>query len=323
MSLIETFRGLPTPSKGAYSAEPDTGQRCRVARGTDDRPAILIAFKREVAGAAGVRLANLEYNPPTEVEVVGSSAQARVAILSCRMPDPDLVAYFFRVAQVLILDDAQTEDEAHFAAALDTIVKLFRAQQRPGIRTVQGLWAELALILWSAKPTVAISAWHSEAHDLHDFSAGSCRLEVKSTIKKLREHAFLLDQIAVSQPGHTVVASLILTEDPKGTTLSDLLDQVRERIHSVHEVEKRLEVIVTESLGTSWKDATGSAFDLEGARASMKLYSAQSIPTVPQPIPAAVKEVRFTSDLSNSPWLEIGKARQIAQLYADLLPDTD
>lgn len=321
-SLLATFSNLPTPSRGQYSTEPARGQRCRIGRSTENHPVVLIAFQRE-SDSTAVRLANLEYRPPADVEVIGESVRPRVAILECKTNDAALVGYFLRVAQTLIFDDLRTEDEAHFLTSLDTIIRLFRALQRPGSRTIQGVWSELAMILWSTKPDVAISAWHSDMHNLHDFSAGAYRLEVKSTAKRLREHSFLLDQLGILEPGNTLIASMQVTEDPRGTTVPGLVEQIRARVGANNESQQRLEVIVDESLGLSWREADELTFDLELARTSLRIFSAHKIPVVPQPLPAGVKDVRFTADLSNSEALELENARQIAGLYADLLPLPD
>lgn len=320
-ALLEAFAALPKPSTvGSYAAEPARGQRCRVGRSAEGHPAVLIAFKHEV-GSTAIRLATLDYRPPAEVEVFGGgAARARLAILECKTTDPQLIGYFFRVVDAVVFRDARTEDEAIFASALDAIVTLFRALQRPGMRTVQGLWTELAIILWSSNPATAASAWHSNIHGLHDFSAGSFRLEVKSTLKDLREHSFMLDQLSSMSPGITLIASVLLVEESGGTSVMGLVEMIRARIVGATDVERRIEVIVGESLGQSWKEADAIRFDLESARESLRIYAADKVPTIPQPLPVGVKDVRFTADLSDVEWLETSAARGISNLYADLLP---
>jgi hypothetical protein len=320
MTLVSMFESLPPPAgPHAYAVEVDTGKRCRVGRSAEGYPALLISFKHEV-GSTGFRLANLVYRPPAEVDVVGgTSTRARVAILECRSTDAMLIAYFFRVVGTLVIDDPRSEDEAQFAAALETIVQLFRGLQHPGNRTVQGLWAELAVILWSADPQTAIRAWHSDPHDLHDFSTGAMRLEVKSTTKKLRQHSFLLDQLTVAPGGATVIASLLLEEHDAATSLVDLVERIQERVGTVHELQKRLLVIVDEGLGLSWRDAGEIRFDLNAARGSLRFYHSNQIPSV-QPPPLGVMDVRFTSDLSGSPMAELAEVRAIAAMYTHLLP---
>jgi hypothetical protein len=322
-TLLDAFLALPTPADDAsYSAEIDRGRRYRVGRSAQGHPMLLLSFSRE-GGSSAMRLATLEYRPPADVEIVGESRTARLAILECKTADPQLVAYFFRVANAVVVEDNRTAIEAYFATTLDAIVSLFRALQRPGLRTVQGLWAELAVIAWARQPNVAISAWHSDPHELHDFSAGSFRLEIKSTVRLLREHSFLLDQLSSMDPGTTLIASLLLIEDKHGTSLGELVELVRARVSALHDVQRRLEVIVGEGLGQSWKDADDVRYNLGEARTSLRIYRTEQIPTVPQPLPAGVRDVRFTADLSSSLWLDLPEARSIADLFADLLPEHD
>jgi hypothetical protein len=322
-ALLDAFLALPTPAGDAsYSAEVDRGRRCRVGRSSQGHPVLLLSFSRE-GGSSAMRLATLEYRPPADVEIVGESRTARLAILECKTADPQLVAYFFRIVNAVIVEDDRTASEEYFTTTLDAIVALFRALQRPGLRTVQGLWAELAVIAWARRPDVAISAWHSDSHELHDFSAGSFRLEIKSTARSLREHSFLLDQLSSMGPGTTLIASLLLVEDKHGTSLGDLVELIRSRVGTLHDVQRRLEVIIGEGLGQSWKDAGDVRYNFDEARASLRIYRTEQIPTVPQPLPAGVRDVRFTADLSSSPWLALPEARSIAGLYGDLLPDHD
>lgn len=323
MAMMERFISLPTPGRAAsYSVVADTGQRCRVGRSSEGHPAVLISFARETGTSSNRTLATIQYRPPASVEVVaaGQNRSARLAILECRTTDAELAAYFFRIVDSVLVSDGRTADEAHFEAALDAIVTLFRALQRPAQRSVQGLWAELAIITWSARPEVALASWHSDPHALHDFAAGSFRLEIKSTMKALREHSFLLDQLSSMSPGATLIGSLMLTEDPDGANLGDLLDAIRSRLRQGAESVVRLEVIVAESLGQAWHEARDVRFDAERARKSLRLYAVEDIPTVPQPLPAEVKDVRFVADLSTTPWMDVPDARSRAALFSDVLP---
>jgi hypothetical protein len=323
MSLIQRFISLPTPERAdSYSAEPDTGHRYRAARSSEGHPAVLISFTRETGTSNHRTLATIQYRPPATVQVlaVDQDRQARLAILECRTVDADLAAYFFRIVESVLIADDRTADEAHFEASLDAIVTLFRALQRPARRSVQGLWAELAIIAWSARPEVALTSWHSDPHALHDFASGSFRLELKSTIKTLREHTFLLDQLSSMSPGVTLIGSLMLVEDVDGANLSDLLDAIRGRLSPGADLVARLEVVVAESLGQSWHDARDVRFEVEAARKSLRLYAAEKIPTVPQPLPSEVKDVRFVADLSTTPWIELPQARSLSDLFNHLLP---
>ena len=199
--------------------------------------------------------------------------------------EADLGAYFFRIVNSVLLNDPNASTEEGFENALDTVVSLFRALQRPGLRTVEGLWAELAVILWAADPVAAMSAWHSSPRALHDFSAGSFRLEVKASLSGLREHAFLLDQLETLGGGATVAASILLDETAGGASVFNLVEAIGTRIGI--ESAARLQTIVANSLGSGSREAGQIQFSLEGARASLRLYRGEDVPTVLQPLPGS------------------------------------
>jgi Putative PD-(D/E)XK family member, (DUF4420) len=321
VSLWDTFTSLPRPSaQGSYTVQHGT-DRFRVGRSYENHPAILIEFSEPRASSLVRRLANLTYSPPSIVDLARSDGvhqRALLAVLECHTSDPDLAAYFFRIAQSILLDDRESNTEQGFERALDALVTLFRALQRSGVRTVQGLWAELAVILWAADSTSAMSSWHSSPHALHDFGAGSFRLEVKSSLKGLREHTFLLDQLATVGGGTTIVASILLNAAADGLSVFDLTTAIVPRLR--RDSASRLEVIVADSLGNSWREAGETRFSLEAARTSLRLYRAEQIPTIPQPLPPEVKDVRFTVDLSSTPHLGLVECRACSELFAKLLP---
>lgn len=322
MTLWETFTSLPRPSaKGFYTVQHRT-DRFRVGRSYENHPAILIEFAEPSSASLPRRLANLMYSPATMVDLAGSDGghhRAHLAILECRTADEALGAYFFRVASSVLLDETAAFTEQGFENALDALAILFRSLQRPGVRTIQGLWTELAIIFWAADPVAAMSSWHSSPHALHDFAAGSYRLEVKSSLKGLREHTVLLDQLATMGPGATIFASVLLDDADDGASIFDLVETITARIG--HDSAARLETIVAGSLGNNWREAGDIRFSLESARTSLRLFAAGDVPTIPQPIPPEVKNVGFTVDLSGTPHLELADARARGELFEQVLPD--
>jgi hypothetical protein len=323
MDLLQRFVSLPASvAPGCYTAESDAGRLFRVGRSHEGHPAILIAFKQEMNSSVARRLANIVYTPPCTVEIVGGRGQRRaerLAILECRTTEPYLCEYFFRVFASILLEGDGLTDEVAFESALEAVVTLFRSLQRPGLRTVQGLWGELAVIAWARDPNSTLSSWHSSPRALHDFAAGDSRLEVKGTVQPLREHTFLLDQLSVRPPGKTLVASMMLQEADDGASVDDLVASINLRVGT--EPRRRLEAILAESLGQGWRDAGETKFSLQGARESLRVYLADQIPTVLQPLPPEIKEVRFVADLSTTIPLPIAEARILATFFGAILPD--
>lgn len=326
MDLWSIYRALPRPSTEAAFTIATGAGALRIARSYSNQPALLIATTG--SGLSPRRLANLTFAPPLEMIVDradGGSERARYAVLICTAGDADLERYFCRVLGAFFVEvltasqTAPTADDVEHT--LDGITKLFSALHRAPKQSVQGLWAELAIVAWAREPEVAISAWHSVPNALHDFALGSHRLEVKSTLAKLREHHFQLDQLGTSTSGSTVIASLMLHQRSDGLSVFDLADQIGGRIGD--ESRTRLETIIADCLGRDWRDADADdlRFDVVATKQTLKLYLAEDIPTIPQPLPEGIKRVEFLSDLSKANELPFANACILAPLYCALLPE--
>ena len=286
MDLWGKYRALPRPSsEAAYTIAHGTGA-LRIARNYANQPALLIATTN--GGLTPRRLANIMFVPPLEMVVAhtdGTSEHAHFAVLTCTANDAELARYFCRVVSSFFGDASMTEDVER---TLDGITTLFSALSRTPRQSAQGLWAELAVIAYAHRPEVAISVWHSELSDLYDFALGAHRLEVKSTLGKLREHHFQLDQLGTATTGQTVVASLMLRQTSHGTSIFELAEQIGGRVGG--EVRARLEVIIAESLGRDWReaDADDVRFDLNATKQTLRFYRAGDLPSVPQPLPVGL-----------------------------------
>jgi Putative PD-(D/E)XK family member, (DUF4420) len=327
MDFWTQFQALPRPSSAAAFTVGNGTSSVRIARNFANHPALIIAMVDGGSGLTPRRLANLTFTPPTEMLVArsdGSVEHARFAVLECVAEDPELGRYFCRVLSAFFVDGDAPASSASMATelerVLDGIAALFRSLRRPSKTTVQGLWAELATIRWASAPERAISAWHSEVTQLHDFGVGAFRLEIKSTEKKLREHFFRLDQLNSATAGATIIASLMLQRSLHGPSVFELVTDIVALVG--HESAMRLETIVADSLGEGWRDADTDdvRFDLDAARATLRCYRVDAIPQVPQPLPVGVKSVSFSSDLSGAPDLPLADARRLASFYAELLP---
>lgn len=325
MGSWDTYRALPVPVAPHRYCVERSARSWRVGRTVEGFPAILFAVPPGVVSSPR-RLVHLWYAPPASVELVGDDGareHAQVAVLECRTSDQPLCEYFLRIVDAVLVEGAAINDGIQIERALDRLVALFRALLRPGLRTVEGLWAELAMIAWSRDPGLAVTAWHSEPRALYDFSAGPDKLEVKATLRPVREHTFKLDQVAVESGGATVIASLMLTAGDHGVSVFDLMDEIRLRAATMSGIGERLDAVVVESLGEGWREAGGVRFLQEPARASLRLFHADAIPTIPRPLPPEIKDVRYVVDMSTTPALELAVARQLGTfLFGALLPES-
>ena len=106
-----------------------------------------------------------------------------------------------------------------------------------------------------------------------------------------------------------------------GHSVADLCDVLLARFDGDIELTRRLETVVTQSLGRGWREAATRRFDLGGARRGLRLYAATEVPTVPQPIPPEVKHVHFVVDLSTTSDLSLANARKCSRFFKAVLPD--
>lgn len=323
MSLREVFSALPVPDLvGSYYAHP-IDRQYSVARAHDGSPAIFLNLDAPQQSHTARRLANLRFEPARQVSILGGSGQVRlaqVAVLECTALEPGLVDHFFRLFSAMLLGPDGRLNQHAFEESLDALITLFRALSRPGTRTVQGLWGELAILVWSAEPAQAVSSWHSNPQAIHDFSAGLDRFEVKTTTRGLREHTFRLEQLATQGCGQTVIASMMLEERRDGCSVPDLSELLGARLGAGSETMRRVERVIVESLGSAWKEADQVRYDLASARASLLVFPADRIPCVALPIPPQVKEVHLLIDLSSTDAVPVADLRSAGGLFAAVLP---
>jgi hypothetical protein len=321
MELVEVFAALPCPSAaGSYSVDR-VHSNCRVGRTFDGHPAVLVSLQTSNGAKLPRRLANFAYHPPAPVQIrSGSRLQSsQLAIVECCTHERRLASYFFRIVAEVLMPEAESGDETRFEAAIDAVITLFKALQRPPTRTIQGLWAELAVIAFASNAEAAMASWHSSSRALHDFANGGSRLEVKSTTKSLREHTILLDQLKLGEDGQVLIASMLLSEASGGCSVFDLVAAIRTKLFTP-EARRRLETIVADCLGNTFEAVDEHLYDIDAARTSLLFYRAHEIPTCLLPLPPEVKEVSFTVDLSTTTPLSLEDARSISTQFRDLLP---
>lgn len=309
-----SLSALPVPGWGAY----------RVSRSEDGSPGVLVAARGgPESSIAGLELKNLSFRPRVRCRIVppsgGGPEEGEYALIRCKGEDEALRSLFLHIAGGWLPALGRAPSVGALADAVDRLAELFAALAAPARTSVQGLWAELLLVATGLDPALLALAWHSEPRELHDFCAGSQRVEVKSTLSPLREHTFSLDQLRWGG-GALIVASVKMQEDPQGLTVEDLARLAASRMPGALELRARLEEVVARSLGRDWREATRARFRLQGPAGAVAYYRAEDVPSIATPLPAEVSEVRFRSDLSGTPPLAHGELRSAGGLLAALAP---
>jgi len=207
---------------------------------------------------------------------------------------------------VAALSDSLIEDEV--AALVTNLVELFRSIEDAPRKSLQGIWCELFLISRATRIRQAVMAWHADPKELYDFVAGKQRLEVKSTARPHRIHAFSLEQLLPLHDTRVLIASFMLEERGTGTTINDLWTEILANPQMTVELKERISRIFSLSLGRDWRKARYVAFDPNVALHKLNLYDAALIPRIDLNVPAEVTEIHFNSELTDTPSLSRAEA---------------
>lgn len=273
----------------------------RLGRDSAGRPALLVTVTGQASLGAPVELRNIVFRPAQTCRVRTEHGEERLplSVIRCMSNDAGLQRYFLDTLDVAIASLPTAPSASDLSSTVQHLIELFTALEQPPRATAQGLWCELLLLASARSVREAVIAWHRDPADVHDFSAGTQRVEVKSTLSPLRAHHFSLQQLVPAEG--VIVASFILDGDGAGASIADLWEELTARQDLTDEHRRRIAGTIAGALGTEWRRARQVAFDRDLALAGMRLYLADSIPKVDPELPPGVRDVRFSSELTDTP----------------------
>ena len=323
--LFETLLlPLESPAGRSLSAVPIPGaENHRLAKDSTGSPCLLLRQSVLTDPTLPIRLQNLLVTYGVRCQIShpnGEQEQGSFTIIKCSSPDPSLFPHFLKILSPIITTLGSTPTAAAVRRAIAGLVALFQALTTPAKKSIQGLWAELVVIRIATDPVALVAAWHGLPTEHIDFLAGRDRIEVKSSSTRRRLHHFSLLQLI--PPAHTrlVIASLFAEPAAGGLSLRQLSDEIR-AILAVDEVRlSHFDAVFYATLGSSWSEAMEEHFDFELARDSLQFFDSIDIPRVPDPIPSAVSDVRFTSDISAASPLTRDALRAAGTLFTQAVP---
>lgn len=293
---------LGEPSGTNLSAVPIPGsERHRLAKDANGSPCLLLQQPSATTRPAPICLQNLfvSYDVPCNItNPSGAREQDNFTIVKCSSSDPRLFPHFLKIISPILIALGPNPTSAAVRRSISGLVELFRALTAPARKSIQGLWGELFLIRNSADPQVLATAWHRVPEEHYDFASGPQRIEVKSSSTRKREHYFSLPQLVPPGASRVIVASVFVDRVGGGVSLKHLFDEVRQRLSEDPVLTTQFDASFYRAIGSAWSDAFDECFDWELARHSLEFFDVNSIPKVGEPIPPAVSDVRFRSDLS-------------------------
>ena len=328
-SLVELFARLQAPevsrSDGnCFMAIPLASSKIyRLGKDSTGAPALLIQLPpNQATNGSPIRLRHLYVAHDVHCVIHrGLGAESgRFSVISCMEADRATENYFLRVIEALLPGLGENPDAGSINQAVSSLVELFRALSNPPIKAVRGLWAELLLLAESEDPGKLLDAWHTAPEDLYDFNEGNHRIEIKSVQGEVRRHHFSLRQLQPPAGTTLAVVSVYVNRAGGGTTINDLIDELRFFFSGSPHRLLRLYKVITLTLGASWREAELEMFDRSAARQSLAFFRQSDIPMVSPDLPTGVTNVRFSSDLTGKEPYSTREVQALGGLIGSALP---
>jgi hypothetical protein len=305
LKLVETFNKLIPPELGSnvFSAESIKNTKHKIAKDGSNCPFIMIAVDSEkLADLPPQSYYNLEinFNKSCLIQSGNDSSEDIYSVIGYKGDDEKIKEYFLKISEIVIKDLGVSPSQKDFLKIVDRLTQLFKTISLKGAKqTIQGLWAELFLILHSDSVDDMISAWHSDPKEKFDFSLNGLMIEAKSTSRRSpRSHIFKQEQLD-SIENNTILIASIITEkmDGGGKSIPDLIEMIEDKVKASENVRKLHEVI-TDTLRDDINKMGDTSFNLDLARDTFRIFNGHEVPQF-NLIPPGISEVSFRASLED------------------------
>jgi len=223
----------------------------------------------------------------------GTSTESRFVYACLAHGSAHLISTFGMMCGILLHSLPPNPVAGDLQQLLNDFLELFAQQRTVERKTVVGLWGEMWILESFASEELAAS-WHSDVGDRFDFALDAAFIEVKTTEGPERRHSFSLPQL-LPQSKRTFVASLSITPDSSGQSISDLLVSLLTKL--APESGARISRICLSTLAGDLEASSDFRFSPTGSE-PLKFFDGEEIPRVVVPEGAPISHVRFTVDLS-------------------------
>lgn len=243
-------------------------------------------------------LISVQYTQRCNLKINDDSLASYYTIVHLKSVDSELIKYYVDIMSLILIKIGDHPKQQHLINELKTLVDLFRLFSNSPMNSIQGLWAELFVMVQSSNPSYLVKSWHVSVNDVYDFNDGFNKIEVKSTIKRNRVHHFSNEQLTPNRNSQLAVCSIMMTITGQGISVFDLKDSIEERL----DVEDRLQLnkLIIKTLGSDFEKATETFFDYQKALDSYKIYNSNNIPSIDIDLLSnEISNLHFDCDLSN------------------------
>ncbi len=271
-----------------------------LAKGMDGAPVFLLQDASPVRYVVGRRLRHLsvEFHTTCRVQIDTTIISDQFAILACDSTSPELYELFIRCVGAAIEGLPADCGTKELEGCVDTLLDLFRGLSESSAREVSGLWAELWVIARSNNTVRALEVWHDNVFERFDFSWDLVCVEVKSTVRDIRQHEFALEQLNVPLNGQGYVISLMLQQLTGGVSILELAKEIEANLFTVPHLKTKLWKGIAKALGKDFSDKLDKKFDPSFAERNLVVYNMVDMPKVAKPDDLRISAVRFAIDLS-------------------------
>jgi|SRR5882724_6891743 len=305
MKIAALFNELDAPSaegNALCAIRIPSTSFSRIAKDSEGQPALLFAlsssFQKLSIRSYRLKYLELLHNVSCNIKEHESIDSGIFTLLRFKSKIPQLQEYFLSYVESLVQIIESNPTEQQLMESIAMVVEIFSLLTDAPVKSIQGLWAELAVIDMSKDPAALVDFWHALPEEKYDFNSGAEKLEVKGSASLERAHYFASDQLIVPFGSSILVASLFVRPSSNGWSLQRLVDSVTDRLGDDFSLITKLNRIVVQTLGASLEEHLGSRFDYETGKESLLYYTAEAIPRINAAhIPPEVSDVKFRSDL--------------------------
>lgn len=301
-SVFSSFLGLPTAvTPTEFKAIPlSTKRKDFLAKNDDGSPVFLLHDSSAAKYNPGINFHHLsaQFHATCRVRTDTVDLEDQFCLVWCDAAAPELHELFVRSVGAAIEELPDNCGTKELEYCISQLHDLFRALALPSGQEVSGLWAELFVISKCGNPAQALGFWHEDPFDRFDFSNSAMRIEIKSTVRKLRAHEFALEQLQAPADGVGFVVSLLLQPLTGGIGVLDLAREIENAVPEAPHLKQKLWKNVAKALGADFSDKLDKHFDQVFAERGLVLYLMGDIPQPDTPSDPRVTALRFVSDLT-------------------------
>lgn len=258
--------------------------------------------------ALRLKLLSADYGATYELREEEDAGSVRVCVIRCIAPDAEVRNLFATVCAALLEDLPVDPSDADVEVEVSKWVSLFWRLQTPARSSVVGLIGELTLLDSADDLEAWVRAWHLDSDDNLDFAFARPQLsvEVKATTSQQRVHELSAHQAAPLVPGNHFFASVIVELRDTGVRIGDIVSELGNRLAGRPEADL-LWRSVAAVCGASLDEFFAVRYMRDSALSSLQFYAADAVPrpSVVYPLPAGVSGLRFRSDFSSVPPVEV------------------